>query len=181
MAAVCTSPPAVLAVSLDAARRAARVNGSSLDAELEDKIRGITDEVEHKTGRALIKQTWEVTLDGFPGSGAIKLPMARLINVEHVKFYDAAGVLQTLDSQGYLVDTKSEPGSIAPAPGRSWPSTQPRSGAVEVRYVCGYGATEADVPPAIKDYILGMLENHYYPNPNAHYLERRLNRAMVYG
>jgi len=174
-------PPATLAVSIDAARRAARASGTSLDAELEDKIRGLVDEVEHKTGRALTHQTWELTLDAFPSSGAIKLTPARLASVDHVKFRGADGVLRTLHPEDYLVDTKSEPGWILPAPGVTWPATASRIGAVEVQYVCGYGPTEADVPSAIKSYILGMIENDYYPNPNAQYLCRKLDRAVVYG
>lgn len=174
-------PPVSMAVSIEAARRAARASGTALDAELEGKVRGITEEVEHKTGRALITQTWEVALDYFPVSGSIKLPMAPLASVDHVKFVDAGGVVRTLSPLDYLVDTKSQPGWIVPGPGCAWPSTQVRINTVEVQYVCGYGLTEAAVPPAIKDYILGMLEHHYYPNPNAHHLERRLDRFMVYG
>jgi len=174
-------PPAALAVSIDAARRAARASGTSLDAELEDKIHGLVEEVEHKTGRALIHQTWELTLDAFPVSGAIKLPPARLASVDHVKFLDVDGVLRILHPEDYLVDTKSEPGWILPAPGRAWPATATRIGAVEVQYVCGYGPTDADVPAAIKSYIVGMIENDYYPNPNAQHLARKLDRAAVYG
>lgn len=175
-------PPVEMAVSIDAARRAARASGPALDAELEDKVRGITEEVEHKIGRALITQTWEVALDHFPVSGSIKLPMPRLRSVEHVKFYDAAGELKTLHPDDYLIDAKREPGLVMPAPGVTWPATQSRRvSAVEIQYVCGYGATEADIPPAIKEYIVGMIENHYYPNPNAKYLERRLDRFKVYG
>lgn len=175
-------PPVELAVSIEAARRAARISSPALDAELEDKVRGITEEVEHKIGRALITQTWEVALDNFPASGPIKLPMPRLESVKHVKFFDAAGVLQTLHPDDYLADTKSEPGRLMSAPGVTWPATQSqRVNAVEIQYVCGYGPTEADVPPAIKEYIVGMIENHYYPNLNAKYLERRLDRFTVYG
>lgn len=174
-------PPVAMAVSIDAARRAARVSGPALDAELEDKVHGITEEVEHKIGRALITQTWEVALDYFPVSGEIKLPMAPLASVDHVKFFDVDGVQRTLDPQDYLVDTKSAPGWLVLAPGCGWPATQGRVNAVEVQYVCGYGLTDADVPKAIKEYILGMLEHHYYPNPNAHHLERRLDRFKVYG
>lgn len=176
------TPPAALAVTIEAARRAARASGMALDAELEDKIRGLVEEVEHKTGRALIHQTWELTLDSFPAAGAIKLPPARLDSVKHLKYRDAEGVLRTLDPQDYLVDTKSEPGWIVPAPGRAWPVTEHgRIGSVEVQYVCGYGPTAADVPPAIQSYIVGMIENDYYPNPNVQYLCRKLDRAMVYG
>ncbi len=170
--------PAGLAVALVAARRAARTNGTALDAELTEKIQGITDDVEHDTGRALIRQTWALTLDRF--DGAIKLAHPPLISVEHVKFYDAAGALQTLDPQDYQVDSVSEPAFIVPAPGKSWPATAARINAVEVQYVCGYGLDDVRVPPGIKEYILGMIENHYYPNPSAEYLSRRLDRHKVY-
>jgi len=174
-------PPAALPVSIEAARRAARASGTALDDELADKIRDLVDVVEHKTGRALIHQTWELTLDSFPVSGAIKLTPARLVSVDYVKFLDVSGVLQTLHPDDYLVDVKSEPGWIVPAPGCAWPATASRIGAVEIQYVCGYGLTEADVPPAVKGYILGMIENDYYPNPNAQHLCRKLDRAVVYG
>jgi uncharacterized phiE125 gp8 family phage protein len=172
-------PPAALAVSITTARASARTSGAALDAELEQKVRDFTDDAEHRTGRALITQTWEVTLDGFPD--AIRLPHAPLASVVYVKFYDVDGVLQTLDPQDYMVDAKSEPGYIVPAPGRAWPQTAARINAVEVRYVCGYGPDETSVPPAIKGFILGMVENDYFPNPNAQFLCRKLDRYWVPG
>lgn len=174
------TPPAALAVSIAAARRAARTSGTALDAELQGKVQGITEEVEHKIGRALIHQTWSVTADAFP-AGAIRLPMARLVSIDHVNFYDGTGTLRTLDPQDYQADTKSEPGFVLPVFGRTWPATAPIVNAVEVQYRCGYGPDDASVPAAIKDYILGMLENHYYPNDNVQYLARRLDRFKVYG
>jgi uncharacterized phiE125 gp8 family phage protein len=173
------APPAALALSLDAARRAARASGTALDAELTDKVQGITEDAEHITGRAFITQTWELALNGFPD--AIRLPHPPVASVVHVKYYDAAGVQQTLDPLDYLVDAKSEPGWILPAPGKAWPSTAARVDAVEVRYVCGYGPDWASVPAAIRDFIAGMLENHYYPNPNAEFLSRKLDRYWVPG
>lgn len=178
MTARLITPPVAAAVALASARRAARTNGTALDAELTEKIQGITDEVEHETGRALIRQTWALTLDRF--DGAIRLAHPPLIAVEHVKFYDTTGQLQTLHPQDYQIDSVSEPGFIVPAPGRTWPATAARINAVEVRYICGYGPDDTTVPPGIKEYILGMIENHYYPNPHAEYLCRRLDRHKVY-
>ena len=173
------SPPMGLAVSLDAARRAARVSGSGLDAELTDKVRDYTDQAEHATGRALITQTWELTGDAFPD--AIKLPHPPIVNVTLVQFYDVAGVLQTLDPQDYTVDTMSEPGWLLPAPGKTWPATAACVNAVVVQYVCGYGGDYSSVPAGIQGYIVGMVENDYFPNPNAQYLARKLDRACVFG
>jgi uncharacterized phiE125 gp8 family phage protein len=173
------APPAALALSLDAARRAARASGTALDAELTDKVQGIAEDAEHATGRAFITQTWELAMAAFPE--AIRLPHPPVASVVHVKYYDAAGIQQTLSPQDYLVDAKSEPGWILPAPGKTWPPTAARANAVEVQYVCGYGPDSTSVPGAIREYIAGMLENHYYPNPNAEYLCRKLDRYWVPG
>lgn len=173
------TPPAELAVSLVAARAAARASGTALDAELEQRARDYAEQAEHLTGRALIEQTWQVTLDGFPD--AIRLPHPPLISVAHVKFYDVDGVQRTLDPQDYVVDAESEPGYLVAAPGRAWPATAARINVVEVRYVCGYGPDATSVPATIQGYILGMIENDYFPNPNAQHLVRKLDRAAVYG
>lgn len=172
-------PPAAMAVSIEAARRAARTSGTTLDAELSDKVQAYTEKAEHKTRRAFITQTWAVTLDEFPP--AIKLARPPVIGILSVKFYDTAGVLQTLDPQDYQVDSVSEPGFIVPAAGRSWPATAKRINAVQVQYTCGYGPGPGDVPAAIRQYILGMVENDYYPSAGAPFLASLLDRAKVYG
>jgi uncharacterized phiE125 gp8 family phage protein len=173
------------AVSMVAARRSARANGTALDDEITGKVQGFTEDAEHETGRALIEQTWEVTLDAFPvaqrgGPGAIQLSKSPVVSVLHVKFYDVDGTQQTLDPADYLVDDKSEPGYVVPAPGKTWPATAARINAVEVQYVCGYGPTADDVPAAIKQYILGKVEDSYYPSSGAQYLCRLLDRYRVY-
>jgi uncharacterized phiE125 gp8 family phage protein len=163
-------PPAALAVSMDAARRAARVDvgadgTSALDADIAQAVRTYTREAEHLTGRAFVTQTWRVTLDAFPD--AIRLPKPPLASVVHIKFYDAAGVQQQLDPQDYLLDAESAPGYVVPAPNRSWPSTAARINAVEVQYMCGYGPDDAAVPDEAKGYILAWVQQKFAPSPNA--------------
>ena len=178
-------PPVALAVSMDEARRSARVDvdpdgTSSLDGDITREVRAYTRDVEHKTNRALINQTWEVTLDSFPD--AIQLSKSPVVSVAHVKYYDDAGVQQTLDPQDYLVDDKSEPGYIVPAPGRAWPATAGRINAVEVQYICGYGPTEASVPDEAKSYILARVQQYFSPVANAKVdnFERLLDGLVVY-
>jgi uncharacterized phiE125 gp8 family phage protein len=179
-------PPAVLAVSMDAAQRAARVDvdaegKSPLDDDIAREVRAYTAAAEHMTGRAFINQTWRVTLDAFPG--AIRLPKSPLASVEHVKFYDVDGILQTLDPQDYQIDSESEPGYIVPAPGKAWPQTASRINAVEVQCVCGYGPTEATTPDAVKSYVLARAQQYFSPVPNAKEsnFDRLLDQLWVYG
>jgi uncharacterized phiE125 gp8 family phage protein len=178
-------PPAALAVSMEAARRQARASGTALDDEIKGRVEGFTEDAEHETNRAFIHQTWEEALDAFPagergGAGAIQLTKSPVANVLSVKYYDVDGVLRTLAPEDYLVDDKSEPGYVVPAPGKGWPATAARINAVEVQYVAGYGPDDASVPAAVKQYILGKLECAYYPSSSEQYLCRLLDRCRVY-
>jgi uncharacterized phiE125 gp8 family phage protein len=174
------SQPDSLAVSLEAARTAARADNTAMDAEISLAVRAFTEEAEHETGRAFIDQTWRLTLNQFPP--AIKLTNSPLKSVVHVKFYDQAGQQQTLGPQDYMVDTTSEPGYVVPAPGKSWPATAARINAVEVQYVCGYGQDESAVPAAIKSYILGKVAEQFAQSNAAAspHLARLLDRYRVY-
>lgn len=173
------TPPAALAVSLDLARAAARVDGTAMDDEISLAVRGITEEAEHATGRAFVSQTWRVTMDAF--QPAIRLPKAPLQSVVHVKFYDAAGMQLTLDPQDYIADVEDEPGHALPAPGKAWPATGMRINAVEVQYVCGYGPDHSFVPDAIKSYILARVAEQFaQSNTPSPHLCRALDRYKVY-
>lgn len=177
------TPPAALPVLLATAISKAKANGAGMDGEIELDVRGIAGEVEHLLQRALIEQTWAIELTGFPS--AIKLTMAAsLIAIEHVKFYDAAGVQQTLDPQDYMAlkGGECECASLLPAPGRRWPDTALRADAVEVQYRCGYGPDHTKVPAQIQSYILGRIEAIHAPgdNKNAQFLDGLLDRFKVY-
>lgn len=179
------APPAALAVSMDSARRAARVDvdadgTSALDADIALAVRTYTRDAEHITGRAFVTQTWRVTRDAFPD--AIRLPKPPLASVVHVKFYDAAGVQQVLDPQDYMVDTESVPGYVVTAPGRAWPATAARINAVEVQYTCGYGPDDTAVPDEAKGYILACVQQQFAPQVNAkpENFERLLDGLTVY-
>lgn len=173
-------PPEELAVSIAAARLAARVDGTDLDGEIETAIQSITDDVEHLTGRAIVFQTWRVTLDHFPAK--VKLPAPPVSRVLRIKYFDPAGVEQTMDPDDYLVDAVSEPGYVMPAPGRAWPATLARINAVNVEVKCGYGEDDTSTPSGIKGYILAKVQEKFAPagTPESPHLIRGLDRYKVY-
>lgn len=178
MTARIITPPAALAVSLADARNAARIDGTDSDADIEIQVSAITAEAEHGTGRAIINRTYRVTLDAFPV--CIIVPASPLISVSSVKYFDLAGVEQTIDPSAYIVDAASEPGRIKPA--SAWPVAQDRIGAVNVVAVCGYGPDDKSTPPVFKGYILAKVREYYAPagtpvNPD---LDDRLHSLKVY-
>jgi uncharacterized phiE125 gp8 family phage protein len=174
------TPPVNMAVTLVAARNAARANGTSLDTEIEAQVRAFTEEAEHKTGRAIINRTYRVTLDSFPE--AIQLPASPVASVTSVKYLDLDGVEQTLDPADYIVDSVSEPGYIVPAVDVTWPETLERINAVNVVVVCGYGADDTTTPVAFKGYILAKVKEYFAPagTPESPHLVRLLDSLKVY-
>jgi len=114
------------------------------------------------TLHALVTQTWELVLDGFP-TGGIIVPMPPLQSVSSIKYIDGNGDEQTLDALLYSVDDDSIPGLIVPAYGETWPVTRDEVNAVRVRFVAGFGDA-SDVPEDIKSWIKIMVGT-MYDNP----------------
>ena len=132
-----------------------RVTTAANDTDIGTLITTARMQVEDYTLSALVTQTWELVLDGFP-TGGIKVPVPPLQSVTSIKYIDTDGVQQTLDALLYSVDTDSTPGLIVPAYGESWPSARDEINAVRVRYVAGFGAKE-DVPEDIKTCIKAIV------------------------
>ena len=137
-----------------------RVTSSTDDAYIDTLVKACRQTAENELRRSLITQTWVRTLDEFPD--AFELHYPPIIAVTSVKYYDAAGVQQTLAPSQYSLDYQGEPGWIVPAYNVTWPDTLQAINAVEVTYTAGYG-TAADVPQAIKAWIL-LHVGHLYEN-----------------
>jgi uncharacterized phiE125 gp8 family phage protein len=112
--------------------------------------------------RALIDQTWELTLDAFPVH-EIQIPLPPLIQIVNVFYDDAAGMQQILPPAQYSVDGVSEPGWIVPV--GTWPSTFNGINAVRVRFRAGYvdalqnaGAVPEDIIQALLIYAITLYD-----------------------
>lgn len=114
-------------------------------------------------GRALVSQTWALTLDAFPPSAqdAIRIPLPPLQSVTSIAYIDGDGASQTWASSNYVVDTAAEPGLVRLAWNASWPETRRQANAVTVTFVAGYGDAADDVPQPIRQAAL-MLAAQWY-------------------
>lgn len=122
---------------------------------------------ENETRRALITQTWKLTLDEFPAEGLIYVPRPNLISVTSITYIDDDGVSQTLASDQYTVVTDTLPGEIHVAYDVDWPTTRAVPAAVTVNFTCGYGATAAAVPGPIKAAMLLDIGDMYVNRESA--------------
>ncbi len=159
--------PATEPISLTEAKAQLREKTIDNDAEITSLIPRARQYAEDFTHRALITQTWELTLDVFP-VWAICIPKAPLSSVTSIQYIDADGNTQTLASSKYIVDTKSEPGRITPAYGESWPATRDQVNAVMITFIAGYGDSTS-VPKPIAEAIELQVEI-LYDRPDEAYL-----------
>lgn len=133
------------------------------DTYIQNLIKAAVATVETITNRRLITQTWDYYLDQFPCENEIEIPYPKLQSVTYVKYLDTDGVLQTLGTDIYEVDSNGLVGQIVLLPGQLWPYTQyQRKNTVTIRFVCGYGNASA-VPEPIKQ-AMKLLIGTWYEN-----------------
>ncbi len=150
-------------VSLAEAKAQLREKTTDNDTEITSLIPRARQYVEDFTHRALITQTWELALDAFP-AWAICVPKAPLASVTSIQYVDVDGNTQMLASSDYVVDTKSEPGRITPAYGKSWPATLDGVNAVTITFTAGYGNAAAVPKPIVEAIELQVEILHDRPD-----------------
>lgn len=160
MALTLVTAPATEPVTLAEAKSHLRVTTTDDDVLITALIVAARESAESAMGRALITQTWDMTIDGFPP--VIDVPLPPLQSVTSINYVDENGDSQTLATTEYTVDIKSSPGRLVESYGKTWPTTRDVINAVTVRFVAGYGAS-ASVPQAIKQGML-MHIGHMYAN-----------------
>lgn len=149
--------PASEPLTVAEAKARLRITTGAEDADLTALITQARELCEAECQRAFVTQTLALYLDCFPRCDTIRVPRPPLQSVSWVKYYDAAGVQQTLDPAKYHVAPAGEPGRIVLKSESVWPEVQDgRPEAVEVQFVAGYGAASA-VPAAAKAAILVVM------------------------
>ena len=117
--------------------------------------------VEKHAERGLVDQTWTLYLDCFPQEIELrKCPVSSATVV--ITYTDTDGTTQTLATDQYRVDHRSEPARIQPAYGVTWPATRNQTNAVSVAFSVGYTSVPAEACMAIK-----LLVGHWYRNREA--------------
>ncbi len=184
MPAVRLQAPAAPAITLDDAKRNLRIDGNELDALVMAWVQGVTDHAEHLMGRAILSQVWRVTVDSW--RDPIPLPRPPLLTVLAVRMREADGHWRVIPPERYLADADREPALLHWLAGAPLPSLDPAMGAVQIDYVCGYGADTASTPPAIRLYLLAKLAEQFdagsRPDRNSvqpSFIDRVLDRYCI--
>lgn len=156
--------PAVEPVTRDQFKLHARITRDDEDSLIDSLLKAARRYIEARQRRAIVTQTWRLTLDTFPAWGLV-IPLPPLQSVSSITYVDNDGTTQTLDPSAYSVDTRSEPGRVEPAWGQYWPSARFQNNAVTVQFVAGYGL--ADSAPDTTKTAIKLLAAHWYENREA--------------
>jgi len=169
--------PTIEPVTLDEAQAHLRLDQNVDDVLVETLIQAAREIAEAHTRRAIMLQTWDWKLDGFPACEPWELPKAPLLSVTSISYVDANGTTQTWSSSNYTVlapaGARCLPGTVSLGYGVTYPVPRSQPNAVTVRYTCGYSSSataataRAAVPAAIKAAMLLTIGELYARRENA--------------
>lgn len=158
------TPPVEEPLTLAEAKDYLRVTGTADDFKIMGLIIAVREWAESLTHRRFITQTWDWTMDAFPGiTGTLEIPYGKVQSVNAITYVDSDGATQTLTGSPaqFQVDYVADPGIISTYTyGDPWPSHRGDIGGIAVRITVGYGLAAA-VPLTIKLPMLLYLEALY--------------------
>ena len=160
MPSLLLTAPAVEPLTLAEAKNVLRVEHNDDDDLIAALVAAARQHVEAATRRALITQTWRVSLDAWPVDGRIAVQPAPLQSLAAARVYDESNLAHDVDTQAFVLDRAGAALVFAPwalmVPGRS-------AAGVELDVVCGYGEAAGDVPEPLRQAIRLLLA-HWYEN-----------------
>lgn len=163
MVAILVSGPVAEPVTREAAKAHARIDGAAEDERVDALIAAARAEVENRTGRALMAQSWRIVRDAIPRGGVVRLAPAPVISVDALTLYGADGSPTVASADEYEVDLASSPGRLVLKSGRFW-GVRAMNG-IEIDLTCGYG--DADMVPAPLKQAVLMLTAYWFEQREA--------------
>lgn len=180
--------PSLEPVTRDEARTFLRLTETAENTLVDELIKASRRSVENYLNLALINQTWQMWLDGFPkdqeyaganawwdgyreasisvlntSSGEIEIPKGPLSSVTSLVTYNDSDTESTFSATKYIVSTAGQYGRIVLKTGEIWPVDLRPADAVKITFVAGYGADASYVPESIK-IAMKQLLSHWFEN-----------------
>lgn len=156
-----TVNPTNLPIELSDARKQCEIGDGDTthDSHLLRLARAAVGDVERATRRALITQTWVLTLDEFPDEIEIPRPPLQSLSIQYV---NDAGSTVTLATSEYQIEYGT-PACVEPGYAKAWPATRPETNnAVQVTFVAGFGDNPSDVPSEYQNVILELIAFRFF-------------------
>lgn len=156
--------PAASPVSLEAAKEHCRVLHDDEDGLLQAYLDAAVNHLDAAggiLGRCLINQTWQQKWSGFPPGEILPLPFPDVSSVTVT--YTANGSDTTFAASNYALLELDWTAAVVLKSTASWPDVDDIPAPVTVQFTAGFGATEDDVPAAIRHAVL-LLVSTWFEN-----------------
>jgi uncharacterized phiE125 gp8 family phage protein len=158
MSSILLTAPAIEPLSLAEAKAFLRVETADDDDVIAALIAGSRIHVEAQTRRALIRQSWRLSFDGWPDDGRLPILPAPLQALTAARVYDFENAAHALDTAAFVLDRGASALIFAPwalpAPGRL-------SAGIELDVTVGFGDAAVDVPEPLRQAIRLLLAHWY--------------------
>lgn len=151
-----------LPILLSEVRDFLKISHQEEDAILTSHIRAATSACESFTGRKLIRQQWQLTLNNW-GEGAIQIPLSPILTVDKIEYWNM-NIFQEISETNYLLDNTSYQAKILPQPTFQWPDPARDVAAIRITVSAGFGEGQNDVPHDIRQGILHWIAVVYDGN-----------------
>ncbi len=146
------SGPAIEPLTLADVKNWVRVTDGAEDGLLQSLIASARLRVEAATGRLLITQQWRLTIDAWPSSLVIDLPLMPVRSIAHLRIFDGSGAF--IDVTPGLITLDAGDGRARLVLNAPPPSPVATRGGIQIDIVAGYGDTALAVPEPLR---LAML------------------------
>lgn len=177
-----TDPPTSYPISISTARSYLKVTSSIDDELIKLLIEQATDFAEKYTGRYFINRTIETFRDFFPSAGNSegyynfgnpsgynldnssigfeirRSPLSSIVSISYL----SSGLTTVVDPSTYYNTLESDYSEILNIPGKSWPQdVDDRLQSITIKFICGFGSDEKNVPGWVKIGILQHIASLY--------------------
>ncbi|MGD9783891.1 MAG: head-tail connector protein [Hyphomicrobiaceae bacterium] len=160
MALALTSGPLSEPLTLDEVKQHLRIDGTNEDALLASLILTSRLHIETALGLALLQQSWRLSLDAWPRSGFILMPLSPVLAVSEIRVAADMGPATVVDAAAYQVDAASRPARIA-FDASHVPQPKGLVNGIEIDFTAGFGMAAGDVPEPVRLALL-LLVAHWY-------------------
>lgn len=160
------SGPAVPLLTTAEAKVHLRVDHDDDDGYIDALVAAATEYLDGAfgiLGRALVTQSWQMSLAAWPSATSMVLPVPPVQAVTAVTYYDADNAEQTFGAANYRLVATEARALVELVDGASWPASYARSDAITVTFTAGYGDAADDVPEPIRQAARLLVAEWYDP------------------
>lgn len=148
-----TVAPTLTPVDVADVKAGLRIDSSAEDGLLGILITAATNMAENRLGRALLPQTWVLTLDRLPGVIRLPCPVARTVTI----VYQAKPGAWTWIAAEMITLVPGPPSVVLPAYQATWPTPIAHADSVLVTFSAYSWATASEIPASIKQWIIAKV------------------------